>query len=126
MIFLDTNVIIAATNKRPKTTADRFDAERAIGSPLAESSIVVFERRYGIANSQRPKANDLVMTQALSAVRIVPFEAEDAAVAGKIRATLEAAGTPSGAYDLRSRRRPSATARRWSRPTCADSSGWRG
>lgn len=100
MILLDTNVIIAACNRRPVAVAQRFDAERAVGKPLATSSIVVFELRYGIGKSQRRQANTMILEQFLKAIDILPFDADDAAVAGDIRATLEVAGTPIGAYDL--------------------------
>jgi len=100
MILLDTNVIIAACNKRPVRTATRVDAELAGGAGLLTSSIVEFELRYGIAKSKRRHANELILKQFLSMVDVLPFDREDAALAGDIRASLETAGTPIGHYDL--------------------------
>lgn len=100
MILLDTNVVIAACNKRPREVALRVDAVLTSGAGLAISSIVEFELRYGIAKSDRRRANEMILDQALSMVQVLPFDRDDAAVAGDIRARLERAGTPIGHYDL--------------------------
>ena len=76
------------------------------------SSVVTFELWCGVAKSQRKEAN----TQRLLAFLAGPlewtlFDEEDAREAGAVRAELEIAGRPIGAYrrvDLR----PSATPRR--------------
>lgn len=100
MILLDTNVIIAACNKRPARVAGRFDAELVRQGLLMTSSVVEFELRYGIAKSARPEANALILDQVLSVIEVLPFDRDDAAVAGAVRARLEAQGTPIGHYDL--------------------------
>jgi tRNA(fMet)-specific endonuclease VapC len=100
MIFLDTNVIIAATNKRPVSTAARYDAELLKGARLYISSVVLFELHYGVAKSARRAANAVILDHVLTSLTVVPFDTEDAALAGDIRATLEAAGTPIGPYDV--------------------------
>ena len=56
---------------------------------------------YGVAQSQRHEAN----TQRLHAffagpMEWTPFDEDDAHVAGVVRAELETAGTPIGAYDV--------------------------
>jgi tRNA(fMet)-specific endonuclease VapC len=100
MIYLDTNVVIAATNKRPPEVANRYDSELAKGSIFLISSIVLFELQFGIAKSQHRKRNEVILAHVLQSVSVVPFEAADAAIAGDIRAVLEAAGTAIGPYDL--------------------------
>ena len=65
------------------------------------SSVVAFELWYGVAKSQRPEAN----TRRLSAFLAGPlewtlFDEDDAREAGTVRAELESAGTPIGAYDV--------------------------
>lgn len=100
MILLDTNVIIAACNKRPLPVATRLDTKLAGGAVVMTSSIVEFELRYGIAKSRRRQANELVLDRFLTMVAVVPFDREDAALAGAIRARLETDGTPIGHYDL--------------------------
>jgi tRNA(fMet)-specific endonuclease VapC len=65
------------------------------------SSIVVFELWYGVAKSARPETNaQLVETFFAGPVNLLAFEPEDAKVAGRVRAALEATGKPIGAYDL--------------------------
>ena len=66
MIFLDTNIAIAALNDKPRAVAVEI-AERAAGSEeIAISSIVLFELLYGIAKSQRREANRAKLENFLS------------------------------------------------------------
>lgn len=56
---------------------------------------------YGVARSERRRENAERLRILLSgAIAVVPFDEEDAAAAGELRATLEAAGSPAGPYDL--------------------------
>jgi tRNA(fMet)-specific endonuclease VapC len=65
------------------------------------SSVVAFVLWYGVAKSARPEANArLVETFFVGPVSLLAFEPEDAKVAGRVRASLEAVGKPIGAYDL--------------------------
>ncbi len=65
------------------------------------SSLVVFELWYGVAKSSRQVSNETRLSAFLSGpIGILDFEEEDAHIAGTIRANLEWAGTPIGAYDL--------------------------
>jgi tRNA(fMet)-specific endonuclease VapC len=101
MICLDTNVIIAAINRRKPGLRNRLEAEIAGNTAIGIPTIVLFELRYGIIKSTRPKENAAILTAFLSLdLTLWPFEAEDAEEAGKIRADLERAGTPIGPYDL--------------------------
>lgn len=68
---------------------------------IAVSSIVLYELWYGVARSARRRENAERLRAFLSGnINIVPFDEADAASAGELRATLEAAGTPIGPYDL--------------------------
>ncbi len=65
------------------------------------SSVVGFELWYGVAKSRQREAN----TQRLQSFLAGPlewtlFDEEDARESGVVRAELEIAGTPIGAYDL--------------------------
>src|SRR5262249_61458959 len=65
------------------------------------SSIVALELWYGVGRSQRKETN----TQRLEAFFAGPFEwaefdEDDAREAGSVRAELEPAGKPIGAYDV--------------------------
>ena len=62
---------------------------------------MLFELWYGIARSQRRRQNaNLLRTFLSGPLTIVPFDEDDAATAGELRAALAAAGTPIGPYDL--------------------------
>jgi tRNA(fMet)-specific endonuclease VapC len=65
------------------------------------SSVALFELWYGVARSQQRDKNAQRLRLFLSADLVpIPFEERDAPVAGDLRQTLEAAGTPIGPYDL--------------------------
>ena len=99
--LLDTNACIALINGAPKEVRRRF--QRAINkdATVLVSSVVAFELWYGVARSQRKETN----TQRLDAFLAGPlewthFDEEDAREAGRVRAALEIAGKPIGAYDV--------------------------
>jgi len=101
MICLDTNAVIMAINRRKPAVRQRLEAALAAGTTVGVPTVVLFEVRHGIAKSARPKDNTAILAAFLaSEVVRWPFEQEDAAEAGEIRATLERSGTPIGPYDL--------------------------
>jgi len=97
--LLDTNVCIAAINARPAAVRERL--RRAVDGDeiIAVSTITLFELWYGVAKSARVEANTERLTIFLAPIESVPFDDEDARLAGNVRAELERAGTPLGAYD---------------------------
>jgi tRNA(fMet)-specific endonuclease VapC len=98
--LLDTNACIALINGAP---AVRKRLEKALGrdTTVATSAIVTYELWYGVAKSARPEANtDRLQAFFAGPLRLLPFEDEDSRHAGTVRAQLEAAGTPIGAYDI--------------------------
>ena len=101
MYLLDTNACIALINGKPPSVRSRFQKALAADAKMLVSSVVAFELWYGVAKSARPQANaQLVETFFAGPVSLLAFEVEDAKVAGRIRASLEAGGKPVGAYDL--------------------------
>jgi len=65
------------------------------------SSIVAYELWYGVRRSQRKEANTQRLEVFLAGpLEWTPFDDDDARAAGDVRAELEAAGTPIGAYDV--------------------------
>jgi tRNA(fMet)-specific endonuclease VapC len=101
MILLDTNVVIAAINDSPRRVADSVAHLGRQARPVAMSSIVLFELRFGIANSRRHGLNERRLANFLSGpVELLAFDGEDARAAGELRAALKAAGTTIGAYDV--------------------------
>lgn len=102
MIYLlDTNAVIAVLKNQPSAVRRRLRRAAAKGAAVAISSVVLFELWYGVARSERRRENAERLRAFLSgAIGVVPFDEEDAATAGDLRATLEAADTPIGPYDL--------------------------
>jgi tRNA(fMet)-specific endonuclease VapC len=99
--LLDTNACIALINGTPKGVRRRLQRAIARDATIVVSSVVAFELWYGAAKSQRREAN----TERLQAFLAGPlewreFDAEDAREAGLVRAELESAGRPIGAYDV--------------------------
>ena len=99
--LLDTNGCIALINGTPKDVRRRFQRAVARNHVILLSSLVAFELWYGVAKSQRKESH----TRRLEAFFAGPlewtlFDDEDARAAGTVRAELEAAGKPIGAYDV--------------------------
>jgi tRNA(fMet)-specific endonuclease VapC len=101
MICLDTNVVIAAINRRVPAVRARLERAFAAGLVVGIPAIVLYEMWYGIKKSARPSENAATLATFLALdVTPWPFEAEDAEEAGDIRAAMERTGTPIGAYDV--------------------------
>jgi tRNA(fMet)-specific endonuclease VapC len=99
--LLDTNACIALINDKTPSVRARLRKALDADHEVMVSSVVAFELWYGVAKSVRPEANArLVEAFFAGPVRLLGFESEDAKVAGRIRAALEAVGKPIGAYDL--------------------------
>lgn len=99
--LLDTNACIALINGNPPPVRARFRQATAAGSGVAVSAVVAFELWYGVAKSARRAANAARLEAFFAGpLDLLPFDDEDARVAGQVRATLEASGTPIGAYDV--------------------------
>lgn len=99
--LLDTNACIALINGQPPHVRTRMQKATASGSRIFVSSMAAFELWYGVGKSARPDFNRKRLETFLSGpVAILPFDDADAQSAGAIRAVLESAGKPIGAYDL--------------------------
>ncbi len=99
--LLDNNACIALINGKAPSVRIRLQKAMAEDAKVLVSSVVAFELWYGVAKSSRPEANArLVDTFFAGPVSLLAFEPEDAKIAGRVRASLEAAGKPIGAYDL--------------------------
>ena len=101
MYLLDTNACIALINNKSPLVRARLQKVLAQDEKVLVSSVVAFELWYRVAKRARPEANArLVETFFAGPVSLLAFEPEDAKVAGRVRAGLEAVGKPIGAYDL--------------------------
>ncbi len=101
MICLDANIVVAAINRRVPQVRAWLLQTLADGTVVGIPAIVLFELRYGIKHSARPRENAANLSSFLTLnVAPWPFESEDAEEAGNIRAALERAGKPIGPYDV--------------------------
>ncbi len=99
--LLDTNACIALINGQPATVRTRLQKTTATGAQAFVSSVAAFELWYGVAKSVRQEFNRKRLETFLSGpLTVLPFEDADARAAGAIRAALETAGKPIGAYDV--------------------------
>jgi tRNA(fMet)-specific endonuclease VapC len=102
MICLDTNIVISILNRRIPSLRHRLEEQARAGTRVALPVLVIFEMRYGIEGSNRRELSERLLQRFLGlglGVDVLPFDAEDAAHAGDIRAHLESKGTPIGPYD---------------------------
>ena len=100
MICLDTNIVISIVNGRSSSLRHRLEEQLRSGVPVGLPAVALFELRYGFAKSDRREQNEALLGRFLGlGIDVLPFETEDAAHAGDIRAELEKAGTPIGHYD---------------------------
>jgi tRNA(fMet)-specific endonuclease VapC len=99
--LLDTNACIALINGTPAAVRARFDKVIDRGAQVLVPTVAAFELWYGVAKSARPETNArTVETFFAGPVRLLAFEEEDARRADAVRAALEIAGKPIGAYDV--------------------------
>lgn len=100
MICLDTNIAIYVINRRFPAIRHRLAEQLRLGTEVGFPAVALFELRYGHARSNRRDESDRLLAEFLApGIVVLPFEAEDAAHAGDIRAHLESLGMPIGHYD---------------------------
>lgn len=98
MFLLDTNVCVyAMKNTFPQLTQRMYAHDP---SELFLSAVTVFELEYGAEKSDWGDRTRWKLAMFLAPFTILPFTADDAAAAARIRAYLEKRGTPIGPYDL--------------------------
>lgn len=98
MLVLDSNTISYYFRGDP-VVVPRFQAVRP--ADLGVPAIVEYELRYGLLRLPQEAAAPRLeaLAQLLRPMQMLPFDAECAALAARIRATLETAGTPIGPHD---------------------------
>ncbi len=90
--MLDTNI-----KDRPTGLRERFNS---LADQLCISAVTLGEMIYGAEKSTRPVENLLVVEQFAARLDVLPFAEKAAAHYGQLRAELERAGQPVGAYDM--------------------------
>lgn len=98
MVLLDANVCIYfMKNAHPQLTKKLLSCDPA---DLLISAVTVYELEYGAEKSSWGESNRQKLAMFLAPFNVIPFTADDAVFAGKIRAYLERKGTPIGPYDI--------------------------
>ena len=92
----DTNICIYAIKQRPPEVLAALRAQEVAG--LGLSSVTVAELAFGVAKSGSAR-NQRALEQFLEPLEIADFDRSAALVYGRLRAALEAAGTPIGPLD---------------------------
>jgi tRNA(fMet)-specific endonuclease VapC len=95
--MLDTNICIYAIKQRPPEVLAALRSHEGAG--LGVSSITVGELEVGVAKSGSAR-NARALQQFLEPLSVADFDRLAAAHYGRLRAWLEAAGTPIGPLDL--------------------------
>jgi len=99
--LLDTNACIALMSATTNSVQTRFAHASHKGGKFFTSSVVAFELWYGVFKSRRQEENTRrCETFFAGPVELLAFQDGDAKIAGELRAKLESAGRPIGAYDL--------------------------
>ena len=95
--LLNTDFCIRILRDRPQSIRARFNAE---ADGLSISTIVLTELLHGAAKSARPIENRTEVERFSNRLGVLPFDADAAAHAGDIRATLEREGRQIGGNDV--------------------------
>jgi tRNA(fMet)-specific endonuclease VapC len=96
--LLGTTARIAIINGRPGPVRERLRDALRQNRRVCVSSVAVFELWYRVAKSQRVAANRECLSVFMAKLEGLPFDDQDAELAGAIRARCERAGKPIGAY----------------------------
>jgi len=96
--LLDTDICIELIRQRSPGLLQRVMA--LTPEDLGVSVVSVAELQYGVQRSREPERNQRALDLFLLPFAILDLDYEAAAQYGKVRAQLEAAGSPIGPYDL--------------------------
>lgn len=97
-LCLDANVVVDVLRRREAVTMC-WQAAVSGAAPMVISTLVLHELEAGVALSARPDIHAARLRQILTPAEVIEFEADDAAVAGRLRAELQREGRPIGPID---------------------------
>lgn len=97
-MMLDTNICIYLIKQQPPTVIERF-LSHPVGA-IGVSSITVAELAFGVNKSRQMAKNRLALEQFLAPLEVAVFDHDAALSYGRVRARLEASGSPIGSMDL--------------------------
>jgi len=95
--MLDTNICIELLRSGADQIALRMQKHEI--DAIAISSITLAELQFGVAKSSRPAHHETLLIEFCAPLAILSFDDLAAATYGRVRATLEGAGTPIGPLD---------------------------
>ena len=95
--MLDTDICVYTIKGRPDILRVKFNR---FAAQLCMSSVTLAELFFGAEKSSQVERNLGVVESFAARMPVLPFGENAAAHYGEIRAKLEQAGTPIGAYDL--------------------------
>ena len=96
--LLDTNACVDYLTGRYPGVVARIQGSSP--EELLLSSVVVAELRYGADHSARRRANHARIDALIAEIQALDFDLRAAAAYGRVRAQLEADGTPIGPNDM--------------------------
>ena len=96
--MLDTNICIFLIKSKPDGLLLKLKS--AIKEGVSISTITLAELEHGVALSAYPEKNADALTQFLSIIEILPFDAKAASQYGSIRADLQRKGALIGQLDM--------------------------
>ncbi len=96
--LLDTNACVDYLTGRYPGVVARIQGSSP--EDLCVTSVVVAELRYGADHSARRRTNHARIDALLDEIECLDFDLRAAAAYGRVRARLEAAGTPIGPNDM--------------------------
>lgn len=96
--LLDTNVCIDYLTARYQKVVERIQGSSP--EDLFLSVVVVAELRYGADHSARRRTNHARIDALIEEIEPLDFDLRAAATYGRVRAQLEAGGTPIGPNDM--------------------------
>ena len=96
--LLDTNTCILLIKKKPPSVLQKLNAVKQYG--VAISAITLAELEYGVANSIQKQKNADALTQILTLIDVLSFDAKAAYHYGLIRAYLQSKGQLIGPLDM--------------------------
>ena len=95
--MLDTDSCIALIKRKPAKTLRRITSLAAGEAGI--SAVTLAELRFGVAKSAERERNNQALDEFLLPLEVADFDEAAADSYGKVRAALEAAGTPIGPLD---------------------------
>jgi tRNA(fMet)-specific endonuclease VapC len=97
-LCLDANVLVEVLRRR-QPVLTRWQEAVGQGAPLVLSSLVLHELEAGADLSARPAIHRARLREVQAFAEIVEFDADDARIAGGVRARLQRSGRPIGPID---------------------------